>query len=417
MEVNVMFLTVGEKIRNCRRIYQLKQISFSKFGISQHYLSMIESQKRQPTIDMINQIYDAFDSLTQGKIQTLYDKESFRQTPSEQARLFLRSRCKNGVIHEHYEESVEIANQYDVTDALYDLNMLMGQYYQELLQYEISNNYFMIAVHEAIKRGENLSDAYRELAFNAKQTLNYKIALSYYVLANQYTEDKTSLVYYQGERHIVFIYIKLNQVESAMGIIHRVIQEDRFTQITADMYMLKFYAYYKQEQWEMAKLIMNQFIEENLYEPYLVRAYHNLAEGYYRLKQYEEAMTYVEQAIKLRGNSDKLFLSQFVKGKIHHELNNYNEAKKYYGQSQDFMLSHFDYENIQEWYCFNIKLFHELGEYDQVFVLLNEIKKRSLTGMISEGFLNEIKLKLMEWKCKSMTDEERQTYYLAILKF
>lgn len=412
-----MFLTVGEKIRNCRRIYQLKQIAFSKFGISQHYLSMIESQKRQPTIDMINQIYDAFDSLTHGEIRTLYDKESFRQTPSEQARVFLRSCCGNGFIHEHYEELVEIAKQYDVSEALYDLNMLMGQYYQELLQYEISNNYFMMATHEAIKRGGNLSDAYRELAFNAKQTLNYKIALSYYVLAEQYTEDKTSLVYYQGERHIAFIYIKMNQFESAMEIINRVIQEGRFPQIIANMYMLKFYAYYKQEQWEIAKSVMDQFIEQNIYEPYRVNAYHNLAEGYYRLKQYEEAMTYVEQAIKLRENSDKLFLSQFVKGKIHHELKNYEEAKKYYGQSKDFMLSHFDYENIQEWYCFNIKLFHELGEYDQVFVLLAEIKKRSLTGMISEGFLNEIKLKLMEWKCKPMTDDEKQAYYLAILKF
>lgn len=366
---------------------------------------------------MINQIYDAFDSLTQGKIQTLYDKESFRQTPSEQVRLYLRSRCRNELIHEHYEESVKIANQYDLTEALYDLNMLMGQYYQELLQYELSNNYFMMAVHEAIKRDANLSDAYRELAFNAKQTLNYKIALSYYVLANQYTADKTSLVYCQGERHIAFIYIKLNQFESAMKIIHRVIQEGRFPHIVSNMYMLKFYGYYKQEQWEIAKLVMNQFIEENIYEPDRVNAYHNLAEGYYRLKQYEEAMTYVEQAIKLRENSDKLFLSQFVKGKIYHELKNYNEAKKYYGQSQNFMLSHSDYENIQEWYWFNIKLCHELGEYDQVFVLLDEIKKRSLMGMISEGFLNEIKLKLMEWKLKPMTDDEKQAYYLAILKF
>ena len=38
-----MFLTVGEKIRQARQQFNLKQGSFRNFGITQHYLSMIET--------------------------------------------------------------------------------------------------------------------------------------------------------------------------------------------------------------------------------------------------------------------------------------------------------------------------------------------------------------------------------------
>ena len=66
-----MFYTVGEKIRQVRQQFHLKQGIFQHFGITQHYLSMIESQKRQPTLEMIDQIYDAFYILTNGEIKNL----------------------------------------------------------------------------------------------------------------------------------------------------------------------------------------------------------------------------------------------------------------------------------------------------------------------------------------------------------
>ena len=49
--VNSLFLTVGEKIRQARQQFNLKQGSFRNFGITQHYLSMIETNKRQARAD------------------------------------------------------------------------------------------------------------------------------------------------------------------------------------------------------------------------------------------------------------------------------------------------------------------------------------------------------------------------------
>ena len=38
-----MFLTIGEKIRQARDKYGLKQIAFESYGFSRNYISMIET--------------------------------------------------------------------------------------------------------------------------------------------------------------------------------------------------------------------------------------------------------------------------------------------------------------------------------------------------------------------------------------
>ena len=41
-----MFLTIGDKIREAREKYGLKQIAFESYGFSRNYISMIETKKR-----------------------------------------------------------------------------------------------------------------------------------------------------------------------------------------------------------------------------------------------------------------------------------------------------------------------------------------------------------------------------------
>ena len=41
-----MFLTIGEKIRQEREKYGLKQIAFESYGLARNYISMIETEKR-----------------------------------------------------------------------------------------------------------------------------------------------------------------------------------------------------------------------------------------------------------------------------------------------------------------------------------------------------------------------------------
>lgn len=416
MEVITLFLTIGEKVKKCRKFYGLKQNDFSKFGISQHYISMIEQEKRHPTNQMVDQIYDALNQLTQGEILALYTKKAFHQTPAEQVSSFITLRCETEPIQRHYEQSVKLAKEYQLYELVYQLHFLRGKHYQDLLCYEDSNNYFTIALHEAVQLNIDLSLAYRELAFNAKQTMNYKVALNYYLLTSQYAAEPFSEFYYQAEYNIAFMYIEVGQIEMAIKRMNQIKIECPFQEIMAGCYMLQSYAYSKLEQWQKCKFLMLYFIENNIYEPYLIQAQHNLALSFFNLGQYDEAMRCINEAIKSKGYSDKLSLSYFLKGKIHHEIGELEMANVYYEMTREFMVENSFYAYVQDWYEVNIRLHHELRDYEQVLLIFEEVKQLQMGGRVSRGFLNELKLKFKKWEFKPLSkhNQEEINYYLTI---
>ena len=59
-----MFLTIGEKIRQAREKYGLKQIAFESYGFSRNYISMIETEKRSLNENMLRNVYDAICELS-----------------------------------------------------------------------------------------------------------------------------------------------------------------------------------------------------------------------------------------------------------------------------------------------------------------------------------------------------------------
>ncbi len=84
--VNELFLTTGEKIRQVRQQFHLKQGVFQNFGITQHYLSMIETNKRKAPRETLEDIYHALMILTERKIEEQYTLEEFLLSPEEQAK-------------------------------------------------------------------------------------------------------------------------------------------------------------------------------------------------------------------------------------------------------------------------------------------------------------------------------------------
>ena len=86
MRENVKNLSVyiytkfSTKFKNSRKHFSITQYSFSKFGIRQHYISMLESDKGSSSQEMIISIYDAL-----YKITKLYTKEEFSMNLEQQA--------------------------------------------------------------------------------------------------------------------------------------------------------------------------------------------------------------------------------------------------------------------------------------------------------------------------------------------
>ena len=80
-----VYVKISTKLKHIRNHFFIKQYNFSKYGIHQHYISMIESEKRSPSREMISSIYDAIFKITNGEIINLYTKEQFSMTLEEQA--------------------------------------------------------------------------------------------------------------------------------------------------------------------------------------------------------------------------------------------------------------------------------------------------------------------------------------------
>lgn len=75
-----IYTKFSTKFKNSRKHFSITQYSFSKFGIRQHYISMLESDKGSSSQEMIISIYDAL-----YKITKLYTKEEFSMNLEQQA--------------------------------------------------------------------------------------------------------------------------------------------------------------------------------------------------------------------------------------------------------------------------------------------------------------------------------------------
>lgn len=85
-----MFSKVGEKLKQCRKEYNIKQIHFESYGFSASYISMIEKGVREAPTETIKQIYNALFLLTQGEIEKLYSLDKFIMTEEEEALYWIK---------------------------------------------------------------------------------------------------------------------------------------------------------------------------------------------------------------------------------------------------------------------------------------------------------------------------------------
>ncbi|MDE5977244.1 MAG: hypothetical protein K2G70_02095 [Turicibacter sp.] len=263
-----MFLDVGDKVRKCRKLYGIRQNDFKPFGVSQHYLSMIEGHKRQPTLEMIDRIYDAFYELTDGKIKKVYSKETFKETPDEQVYQYLLKKSREGNIEKHYEQSIVLAKQHHLSDIVYELNFQMGTYERKRLNYDASTEYFIDAIQGGNHDNELLFRCYREIAFNMKQTQSYKSGVLYYKLTLKYMNPIHTILRYRFLYNLAHMYIGLDDYEQAISQLDEIIEHCESVETKAGSILLKCHAYLNQAKYHRAIKLLNDYVENKLYDPY-----------------------------------------------------------------------------------------------------------------------------------------------------
>lgn len=178
-----MFSTVGEKIRQVRQQFHLKQGVFINFGITQHYLSMIETNKRQAPLKTLTDIYEALMNLTEGELESIYTLEEFLKTPEEQAIEFIESHLELKEIAEFYEKMMEIAQNYHLTEYIIKLEELLGNYYYFMNKGQKAVMHFKSAIMRARDSEINPYHLYRQLGVILRKLGRYAESISSISLA------------------------------------------------------------------------------------------------------------------------------------------------------------------------------------------------------------------------------------------
>lgn len=182
-----MILTTSEKIKHSRKHFGLSQRSFGRYGISQNYLSMLESRKRNPSEEFGIWFFKKYETV-----------ES---------------------IINHYEECLKLLKKYEKYDVAYKIHMMVANFYQSQANYDLSNDFLLKAVDYGSSVENGLSKIYRDLGLNMRRNLDYKNALVYYTLALKSLEDRLVTEYYKISYDIALVNLNLGNVEKVISLV------------------------------------------------------------------------------------------------------------------------------------------------------------------------------------------------------
>ncbi|MTJ69825.1 helix-turn-helix domain-containing protein, partial [Turicibacter sanguinis] len=134
-----MFLTVGQKLKKYRKLFNIKLSMFERYGFSAAYISYIENNKRIPPFETAKEIFEALVCLTNGEIVKQITVEDFVKDEYEEAESWVIVNCNLDMALNNYKQYYEVCNKYNLNNYLIKLDEILAYYYQSIKKYFISN--------------------------------------------------------------------------------------------------------------------------------------------------------------------------------------------------------------------------------------------------------------------------------------
>lgn len=409
-----MFLHISDKLKKCRQHFGLSQSAFSKYGISQNYISMIESKRREPSQSVIQSLYIALDSLTDGQIIDLYSEDEFLLTVNQQVRIYIKealSKERDFLTQINYCLSLTI--EYKLFDLQYEINFSLGNYYKVEKNHNLSIKFYLEASKIAVLNDINPCDCYAQIGLNYTRILDYKSALTYYLLAIHYTEEESEL-YYKLTYELIALYIESNQLDKVPALIEEVLSSCPIPKIKAATLLLKAHYHGSLAEYNLEQQVLSDFINNPPYKPYLGYAYHNLSSSYYNAGLYVQALTLIEQTLSQIDLSEEYVISLFLKAKIYQKISDFKGALNLYLSIKDNLSKHKKKLFLAEWYERVIEIYLHFDDFKSIELLLTEVKELSMTQTLPISILQDLKLKLVNLLLTKCSDSYHK--YSSILQ-
>ena len=386
----MIFLSIGDKIKECRKVYNIKQTAFEQYGITQNYLSLIESGKRIPSFEVVKAIYRGFVRLTNQAITTKYSEFEFCQSQSEQANFYVLERLEASDWINECDALIQIAKEFELDNRCYQIYSELGEQYQKQQLYFKSNNYIQEAINYGLKINKSVANLYKLIGVNLDLSLNYEGSLMCYILAEQYAISEEEFILLQEIRcSKATTLLKLKQYDCAMECIEDVITSCEDLNLQGFAIRIKSKILIETEKLEEAKSLLNKFILETDIISHKVHSIYNLTCIYVRQKEYDNGleMAYcLFQDEKIDKELKKKIIILITR--IYFEKANYLKAQEFLKQNKYYIECE---KNDQYFiiYCYEIaiEVYIVLDNEVKLTEILNELEKLTSYSTIKDSVI------------------------------
>ncbi len=388
-----MFSKVGEKLKQCRKEYNIKQIHFESYGFSASYISMIEKGVREAPTETIKQIYNALFLLTQGEIEKLYSLDKFIMTEEEEALYWIKENNILEVGLSNYSMYKNICIKYGFEYYLNNIDEKLAYYYQQEQKYDKSNQYFINCIYRSESDSYKKAIYYREIGMNYQKCGSYYESLLNLELSLLHIGNRDKLLEFKNKYDLAKVNYFLENLNQSYFYIDNILDECTEIRILGASILLKELLLKKEGKFSEAIKILEDFIKQETYKPFLTNAYHNLGCNLKEQGAYQDAIRILNLGIKYCDTELDKALMKFLLGDIYYCLGEYNKVHIYYEECKILLLKESSLYNKKTIIKKLINLYAKQKDITAIENLLKEIDTIS-ERIQKKELINECKIEI-----------------------
>ena len=388
-----MFSKVGEKLKQCRKEYNIKQIHFESYGFSASYISMIEKGVREAPTETIKQIYNALFLLPQGEIEKLYSLDKFIMTEEEEALYWIKENNILEVGLSNYSMYKNICIKYGFEYYLNNIDEKLAYYYQQEQKYDKSNQYFINCIYRSESDSYKKAIYYREIGMNYQKCGSYYESLLNLELSLLHIGNRDKLLEFKNKYDLAKVNYFLENLNQSYFYIDNILDECTEIRILGASILLKELLLKKEGKFSEAIKILEDFIKQETYKPFLKNAYHNLGCNLKEQGAYQDAIRILNLGIKYCDTELDKALMKFLLGDIYYCLGEYNKVHIYYEECKILLLKESSLYNKKTIIKKLINLYAKQKDITAIENLLKEIDTIS-ERIQKKELINECKIEI-----------------------
>ncbi|HAX73402.1 MAG TPA: hypothetical protein DCY20_07750 [Firmicutes bacterium] len=408
-----MILTIGEKIKQIRQHYKIKQNTFIPYGLTQNYISMIEKNRRPLNEELLTTIYTALMELTDGAVHSLYSFEAFCISDTDQAITWLEQHCSVELGIEHYNEFVHLATKYERLDYLLKLQELIGFHYKYERQFELSNEHFLNAINTSLKLNQNTALLYRQVGFNQIELGQYRESITNLSLSIKQAPPTDTYIKIASNYDLARSYLYLDDYSTALNHVEPVLKQNEHIILKSSAVILQASILRYIGQSAAARGILTDFIDNCFYEDHLSYAYHNLICNCRDDKMYKEALHYSTLALNHEQSDDKKSLLCSSIGILHTELHEYEIALQYLTTHKQNVLIHGNFDHKLDMLQALALSLLKCQQIENLVTFIDELETDRTENLICQTLQLKVKNKLYQYITTAALNHEINLHHYA----